>query len=169
MKFWITFLTCLLCVGCGFKPSDAPGSEMTYNGVYLTDKNSLSDQKIKEIFVKACDGIQCRVINNRFLMDDQDGFFLIIVVDKNEEIWLSKDLNEKIFLTILQDRKNGFNGITLSVMENLKKMGFEFKLVHLEEWVCNGRKLEFENCTRKDTEYNNLDFIEFVKSNLSEK
>lgn len=167
MKFYITFLICLLCVGCEFKPYAAPGSEMTYNGVYLTEKKSLSDKKIKEILMKSCNKIKCKVINNRFLMDDGDGFFLIIVVDKNEEIWLTKDTRNVIFFTIIQKSKSKFNDKTLSVLENLKDMGFEFKLIHLEEWVCNGEKLTFENCTRKETKYNNLDYIEFVKSNLA--
>lgn len=90
-----------------------------------------------------------------------------ISIDKNEKIWLSKDLNEKVFLTILQKKKSSFSIETLAVLENLKKRGFEFKLIHLEEWVCNGKELSFEKCERKDTEYDNLDYINFVKSNLS--
>lgn len=66
MKFWMALLMCLLGVGCKFKLSDVPGSEMTYNGVYLTNQKSPSDKEIKDIFTKSCDGINCRVINNRF-------------------------------------------------------------------------------------------------------
>lgn len=156
-------------MGCDFKPYATPGSEMTYNGVYLATKNLSDDEEMKKLFLKSCDGINCKVINNRVFMNDQKGFFLFIKVSKNEEIWLIKDLNEKVFLTILQNKKGVFDRKTLQVLNNLKKIGFEFNLVHLEEWICNGENLSFENCTRKDTEYDNLNYIEFVKSNLSKK
>lgn len=50
MKLFLIFMMCLLCVSCKFKPYDAPGSEMTYNGVYFANANSYGDKEIKKNF-----------------------------------------------------------------------------------------------------------------------
>lgn len=164
MKIVIMCLLVILLVGCSAKSS--PGSEMTYNGVYYVNDNR-TDKDLRNELLKTCDNIKCNLIRDNFY-PEISGFFFVAEINKNEEIWLIKDNRNIIFFTILQKKKSKFNVETLNVLERLKKMGFEFKLIHLEEWICNGEKLTFEDCTRKDTEYDNLDYIDFVKSNLKE-
>jgi len=165
VKVSIMLLYLILLVGC--EPKSFPGSEMTYNGEYYVNDNR-TDKDLRNKLLKTCDNIKCNLIKDN-VYSENNGFFLVAEINKNEEIWLIKDNRNIIFFTIIQKKKSKFNTETLSVLEKLKKMGFEFKLIHLEEWTCNGEELSFEKCTRKDTEYNNLDYIEFVKSNLSEK
>lgn len=166
MKNFIIIVFCLFVFsGCGYK--DYPFSEMTYNGVYNIDKGDVKD--IKNKFFEICKILKCRIFENSLDNNDGSEFMMIVKVNKNEELTLFKDSRDIVFFMITQKKKDFFDPFTLNVLNEFKKNNVEFKLVHLEEWVCSGKELSFETCKRKETEYNNLDFIKFVKSNLSEK
>lgn len=162
MKNFIIVFCIFIFSGCGYK--DYPFSETTYNGVYNIDKGDAED--IKGKFFEVCKILQCRIFDNSSRNKGDSGFMMIVKVNKNEELTLFKDTRDIVFFMITQKKKGKFNPFTLDVLKEFKKNGVEFKLIHLEEWICNGEELSYENCTRKETEYNNLDYIEFVKSNL---
>lgn len=163
-KFMILFFL-VLTSSCSYQ--NTPRSEVLYNGDHNIEKK-LTDEEYREIFFKTCYEIKCEIFQDNPEVS-LGGFFFVIKITSNEEVWIQKDTRQTIFLTISQRNKSKFDNRTLSVLEKLKNMGFGFGLMETKEWVCNGKRLTFENCKRKDTEYDNLDFINFVRSNLSEK
>lgn len=165
-KRLILILSLFVLSACEYK--DSPFAEMTYNGVYEKSVD-IKDKDIQSRLLKICDNLSCRVLSNRLYDKPGGGFMLIIKVNKNEEITFVKDSRDIVFFMITQRKREKFEKITLDILKKSKNIGFEFKLTNLEEWVCHGNHLSYENCTRKDTKYNNLDYIEFVKSNLSKK
>lgn len=167
MKFFSIFWMSLLILGCGFKPHAKPGSEMTYNGEYYVLDNS-TDDSLRGVLLKTCDNLKCNLVKDNLYLNHK-GFFLVAEISANEEIWIIKDTRNIMFLTILQKKKSKFNAETLKVLENLKNMGFEFNLVESKHWICSDESDGSNNCKRDVVNYENLNYIEFVKSNLSEK
>lgn len=154
----------MLLFGCGFKPHAVPGSEINYNGEYYILDNR-TDDELRTTLLKTCDNLRCSLIKNN-PSSGFGGFFLVAEISTNEEVWIIKDTRNIIFFTILQKKKSTFNVSTLNVLENLKKMGFEFKLVESKHWTC--KDVNMNNCKRSVVNYEHLDYIDFVKSNLSE-
>lgn len=166
MKIILIFLMTFLMLGCGFKPHATPGSEMTYNGEYYVSDNR-TDENLRTVLLKTCDNLKCNLVKDNLPLN-HGGFFLVAEISSNEEVWIIKDTRNIIFFSILQKKKSKFNAETLNVLENLKNMGFEFNLVESKHWVCTNESAESNNCKRNIVNYENLNYIEFVKSNLSE-
>lgn len=164
MKLCTIFVIALLLIGCGFKPHAAPGSEMTYNGEYYVLDNR-TDSDLRIALLNTCDNLRCNLIKDN-PSSSAGGFFLVAEISENEEIWLIKDTRNIIFFTIIQKKKSKFNTETLNILENLKTLGFEFKLVESKHWLCNSKERGSNDCKRNIVNYDNLDYIEFVKSNL---
>lgn len=122
-----------------------------YNG-------TLSDLKISKNLKDICNKNQCENYSESKILPVNQSFAIVLSIDKNNELYILKFKDGRVTTALFQKRISPPSAKTFSVLHNIENSGIELNYDGGEKWLCNGKKLNKNNCTRvvKKVEKQNL-------------